>query len=76
MAAIMIGIGYFYLCRGGREVLSKVGEIFEITGTKLTVVGRYKEKGKPLKYIFNCEVCSKDIELFPYGSIKTIYMLM
>ncbi|WOZ53794.2 hypothetical protein [Vibrio phage VRU] len=35
----------------------------------LKAVDSIKEKGKPREFILECEICSKDKELWPYGSI-------
>uniref|UniRef100_A0AB39AJB5 Homing endonuclease n=1 Tax=Vibrio phage P018-4 TaxID=3229728 RepID=A0AB39AJB5_9CAUD len=37
----------------------------------LKAVDSIKEKGKPRKFILECDTCSKDSEQWPYGSITT-----
>lgn len=53
--------------------MKRLGETFEIKGSLLKIIGKVKDKHKPLKYIFECSKCSLDEELFPYGTIKTVY---
>lgn len=38
----------------------------------LEAVDSIKEKGKDRKFILECEVCSKDSELWPHGSITSV----
>lgn len=53
--------------------MGRLGEAFEIGDSVLTIVGEIKGKGQRTKYIFECSKCSLDEELFPYGSIRTVY---
>jgi hypothetical protein len=49
-----------------------IGSKFQTpSGGELTVVNDNGLKGKAKRYICTCSVCSKDEELFPYGSIIT-----
>jgi hypothetical protein len=47
-----------------------LGDVYNIEGVSLTIVGSTKVKYKPRKYILKCSTCSEDTELFPYGSIS------
>lgn len=47
----------------GRQFTTQDGGI-------LTAVGHNGLKGSEKKYIFECSICSKDKELWPYGSIQ------
>ncbi|WNO47268.1 hypothetical protein [Vibrio phage vB_VibM_10AMN] len=38
----------------------------------LKAVDSIKEKGKNRKFILECEICSQDTELWPYGSIESV----
>lgn len=50
-----------------------IGSVYNIKGVTYKIVGRREKiKGKPVKYILECNKCSKDKSLWPYGSIETI----
>lgn len=59
---------------GERQRMDKevTGKVYRIKGSELTVTEPLpRGKNEPLNVICTCNICSKDKELWPYGSIKS-----
>lgn len=51
--------------------MDRIGETFKRGGNTLTIIDKVKVKRWVYHYILECNICSKDEELWPYGSIRS-----